>query len=79
MIPDKSTVDVTLMIGANCADGAEPGSCRVVETSKIIEDVRVASLNAAKNLTPGNCALFNTVRAAWNAISVPAPAGEPTC
>jgi len=42
-------------------------------------NVRVASLNAAKNLTPGNCATFNTVRAAWNAISVPAQAGEPTC
>jgi len=42
-------------------------------------NIRVASLNAAKNLTPGVCTTFNTVRAAWNAISVPAQAGEPTC
>jgi hypothetical protein len=42
-------------------------------------NVRVASLNAAKNLFPGSCTQFNTVRAAWNAISVPAQTGEPTC
>jgi hypothetical protein len=41
--------------------------------------VRVASLNAARNLYPGSCTEFNTVRAAWNAISVPAQANEPTC
>jgi Zn-dependent metalloprotease len=41
--------------------------------------VRVASLNAAKNLYPNSCVEFNTVLAAWNAISVPAQSGEPTC
>jgi Zn-dependent metalloprotease len=40
---------------------------------------RVWTLQAAKNLTPGNCANFNVVRAAWNAVSVPAQAGEATC
>jgi Zn-dependent metalloprotease len=40
---------------------------------------RVWTLQAAKNLTPGNCTSFNTVRAAWNAVSVPAQAGEPAC
>jgi zinc metalloprotease ZmpA len=40
---------------------------------------RTATLNAAKNLFPGNCAPFNTVRAAWNAVSVPAQAADPTC
>jgi hypothetical protein len=67
-----------------CANATLPD----IEVSKIIEwphfgrspaNVRVASVNAAKNLTPGSCTLFNTVRAAWNAISVPAQAGEPTC
>jgi hypothetical protein len=33
----------------------------------------------AKNLTPGVCAEFNAVKAAWDAISVPAQAGDPTC
>jgi Zn-dependent metalloprotease len=40
---------------------------------------RVWTLQAAKNLTPGNCTNFNAVRAAWNAVSVPAQAGEATC
>jgi len=41
-------------------------------------NIRVASLNAAKNLFTG-CTTFNTVKDAWNAISVPAQSGEPTC
>jgi Zn-dependent metalloprotease len=42
-------------------------------------NVRVASLNAAVNLFGANSAQCNTVKAAWNAIAVPAQAGEPTC
>ncbi|NMO51790.1 M4 family metallopeptidase [Actinoplanes sp. TBRC 11911] len=40
---------------------------------------RVWTLQAAKNLTPGNCTLFNSTKAAWTAVSVPAQSGEPTC
>ncbi|MBV9822598.1 MAG: M4 family metallopeptidase [Actinobacteria bacterium] len=40
---------------------------------------RIATLAAAKNLTPGNCTNFNTIKAAWNAVSVPAQTGEATC
>jgi Zn-dependent metalloprotease len=40
---------------------------------------RVWTLQAAKNNTPGNCAQYNAVKAAWNAVSVPAQAGEATC
>ncbi len=40
---------------------------------------RTATLNAAKNLLPGGCTEFNTVKAAWNAVSVPAQTGDPTC
>jgi Zn-dependent metalloprotease len=42
-------------------------------------NVRVASLNAAKNLFPGSCTVFNSVRNAWQAVAVPAQSGEPTC
>ena len=42
-------------------------------------NVRVASLNAARNLFPGDCTVFNRTRDAWNAVSVPAQSGEPTC
>ena len=38
---------------------------------------RVWTLNAAKNLY--GTTECNTVKAAWNAVSVPAQAGEPTC
>jgi Zn-dependent metalloprotease len=40
---------------------------------------RIATLQAAKALFPGSCTEFNTTRAAWNAVSVPAQAGEPAC
>ena len=40
---------------------------------------RTWTLTAAKNLYPGSCTEFNAVKAAWNAVSVPAQAGDPTC
>src|SRR5947209_16337849 len=40
---------------------------------------RTWTLQAAKNLFPGSCTQFNTVKAAWDAVSVPAQAGDPTC
>ena len=40
---------------------------------------RVWTLQAALNLFPGSCTQFNTVKAAWTAVSVPAQSGEPTC
>jgi hypothetical protein len=40
---------------------------------------RTWTLTAAKNLYPGSCTEFNTVKAAWDAVSVPAQTGDPTC
>jgi Thermolysin metallopeptidase, catalytic domain/Thermolysin metallopeptidase, alpha-helical domain/Putative Ig domain len=40
---------------------------------------RTATLNAAKNLFPNDCTVFNTVKAAWDAVSVPAQSADPTC
>ncbi|HEU4734728.1 MAG TPA: M4 family metallopeptidase, partial [Kofleriaceae bacterium] len=40
---------------------------------------RTWTLQAAKNLFPSSCTEFNTVKAAWDAVSVPAQAGDPTC
>ncbi|HEX5198799.1 MAG TPA: M4 family metallopeptidase [Actinoplanes sp.] len=37
------------------------------------------TLQAAKSLFPGSCTQFNSVKAAWNAVSVPAQSGEATC
>jgi zinc metalloprotease ZmpA len=40
---------------------------------------RLWTLQSAKSLFPGSCTQFNSVKAAWNAVSVPAQSGEPTC
>ena len=40
---------------------------------------RTWTLQAAINLFPGSCNEFNTVKAAWDGVSVPAQAGDPTC
>nr|WP_084504566.1 M4 family metallopeptidase [Actinoplanes sp. N902-109] len=41
---------------------------------------RTWTLTAAKSLFPNdNCATFNTVKAAWTAVSVPAQSADPTC
>jgi Zn-dependent metalloprotease len=39
---------------------------------------RIATLNAAKNLD-ATCVKYNKVKAAWNAVSLGAQPGEPTC
>lgn len=40
---------------------------------------RTWTLTAAKNLYPTSCTEFNAVKAAWDAVSVPAQTGDPTC
>ena len=48
-------------------------------TSSSYLKYRTWTLSAAKNLFPGSCAEFNAVKAAWNAVSVPAQTADPTC
>ena len=48
-------------------------------TSSSYLKYRTWTLTAAKNLYPGSCTEFNAVKAAWNAVSVPAQSGDPTC
>ena len=40
---------------------------------------RTWTLQAALNLFPSSCTEFNTVKAAWDAVSVPAQSADPTC
>lgn len=40
---------------------------------------RTWTLTAAKNLFPNDCTEFNAVKAAWDAVSVPAQSADPTC
>ncbi|SES41517.1 M4 family metallopeptidase [Actinokineospora terrae] len=39
---------------------------------------RILTLRLALDLTPGNCSDYKAVKAAWNAVSVPAQPGEPS-
>jgi hypothetical protein len=48
-------------------------------TGASYQKYRTWTLTAAKNLYPASCAEFNAVKAAWDAVSVPAQAGDPTC
>ena len=48
-------------------------------TSSSYLKYRTWTLTAAKNLFPGSCTEFNKVKAAWDAVSVPAQAADPTC
>ncbi|WP_127501678.1 M4 family metallopeptidase [Actinoplanes solisilvae] len=40
---------------------------------------RTWTLTAAKSLFPNGCTEFNTVKAAWDAVNVPAQSADPTC
>ncbi|MEZ5094927.1 MAG: M4 family metallopeptidase [Nocardioides sp.] len=40
---------------------------------------RTWTLTAAKSLYPSSCTEFNAVKAAWDAVSVPAQTADPTC
>ena len=48
-------------------------------TSSSYLKYRTWTLTAAKNLFPGSCTEFNTVKAAWDAVTVPAQSADPTC
>jgi Zn-dependent metalloprotease len=48
-------------------------------TSSSYLKYRTWTLTAAKNLFSGSCTNFNVVKAAWDAVSVPAQTGDPTC
>jgi hypothetical protein len=45
----------------------------------VVPAVPVWTLQAARSLFPSGCTEFNTVKAAWNAVRVPAQSDEPTC
>ncbi|MFE3785926.1 M4 family metallopeptidase, partial [Amycolatopsis sp. NPDC059090] len=43
------------------------------------QSYRTWTLTAAKSLFPNGCTEFNSVKAAWDAVSVSAQPDEPTC
>src|SRR6185369_12226887 len=79
----------TLVAKGSAAAGGQPASptCNGSTVTGIgtqtagmtYQRYRTATLNAAKNLFPTSCTNFNTVKAAWDAVSVPAQSADPTC
>ncbi|GLZ41585.1 zinc metalloprotease [Actinokineospora sp. NBRC 105648] len=55
------------------------GAVQLKTSSSSYAKYRTWTLTAAKNLYPGSCAEFNAVKAAWDAVSLPAQSGDPTC
>ncbi|WP_026424161.1 M4 family metallopeptidase [Actinokineospora inagensis] len=55
------------------------GAIQLKTSSSSYLKYRTWTLTAAKNLYQGSCAEFNAVKAAWDAVSVPAQSGDPTC
>ncbi|MBM7772239.1 Zn-dependent metalloprotease [Actinokineospora baliensis] len=55
------------------------GAVQLKTSSSSYLKYRTWTLTAAKNLYQGSCAEFNAVKAAWDAVSVPAQSADPTC
>ncbi|WP_283133667.1 M4 family metallopeptidase [Rhizohabitans arisaemae] len=79
-LPNSPTCDGSTItgIGIQKAGQVFMGTLMRKTTTWTHSLARKASLEAALALFPGSCVEFNTVKAAWNAVSVPAAAGEPT-
>ncbi|MGD9959957.1 M4 family metallopeptidase [Nocardioides sp.] len=79
--PTSSTCNGTTISGLGIQAAAKImyNAMLMKTTSSSYLKYRTWTLTAAKNLYPGSCAEFNTVKAAWNAVSVPAQAADPTC
>ncbi|NUP49166.1 MAG: M4 family peptidase [Catenulispora sp.] len=65
-------------IGIQNAEKIMYGAMQMKTSSSSYLKYRTWTLQAAKNLD-SSCADFNTVKAAWDAVSVPAQSGDPTC
>ncbi len=79
--PNSPTCDGSTVsgLGIQSAGKILYGAMLMKTTSSSYLKYRTWTLTAAKNLHPGSCTEFNTVKAAWNAVSVPAQSADPTC
>ncbi|MFI6638561.1 M28 family peptidase [Streptomyces sp. NPDC050504] len=55
------------------------GAMLLKTSSMSYKKYRTATLSSAKALDPATCNLFTKTKAAWDAISLPAQPGDPTC
>ncbi|MBM7774812.1 Zn-dependent metalloprotease [Actinokineospora baliensis] len=78
--PTSPTCNNTTVTGVGAKDAGRIfyGGMLLKTSGMTYKKYRVTTLTAAKNLD-ATCNLYNKTKAAWNAISLPAQAGEPSC
>ncbi|OPC78611.1 hypothetical protein B4N89_31015 [Embleya scabrispora] len=78
--PNSPTCNNTTMTGVGIQQAGKVfyGGMLLKTSGMTYKKYRTATLNSAKTLDP-TCALFTKTKAAWDAISVPAQTGDPTC
>ena len=79
-LPDSPTCDGSSVAGIGIQKAGQVYYNAMLQKTSYWRyvEVRVATLNAAKALYPG-CTVFNKVKTAWNAVSVPRQQNEPSC
>jgi Zn-dependent metalloprotease len=78
--PASSTCNGTTMtgVGIQTAQKIMYNAMLMKTSTSSYLKYRTWTLTSAKNLD-ATCGLYNKVKAAWNAVSVPAQSGDPTC
>ncbi|WP_405983173.1 M28 family peptidase [Streptomyces sp. NBC_00158] len=78
--PNSSTCNQTALTGVGVQNAGKIfyGGMLLKTSSMSYKKYRTATLSSAKSLD-ATCNLFNKTKAAWDAISVPAQSGDPTC
>ncbi|RKE23315.1 M28 family peptidase [Streptomyces sp. TLI_171] len=78
--PSSPTCNSSAVTGVGVRDAGRVfyGGMLLKTSGMTYKKYRTATLTAAKNLDSG-CTLFNRTKAAWDAVSVPAQAGDPSC
>ncbi|MBO0512811.1 M4 family metallopeptidase, partial [Streptomyces beijiangensis] len=78
--PSSSTCNQTTLtgVGVQSAGKIFYGGMLLKTSSMSYKKYRTATLSSAKSLDT-TCALYSKTKAAWDAISVPAQTGDPTC
>ncbi|MFD5418540.1 M28 family peptidase [Streptomyces sp. NPDC127069] len=78
--PSSSTCNQSTVTGVGIQNAGKIfyGGMLLKTSSMSYKKYRTATLSSAKTLDT-SCDLFNKTKAAWDAISVPAQSGDPTC
>ncbi|MGW8885777.1 M28 family peptidase [Streptomyces sp. NPDC055749] len=79
--PNSTTCNQTTLTGVGIQNAGKIfyGGMLLKTSSMSYKKYRTATLSSAKSLDLATCGLFLKTKAAWDAISVPAQAGDPTC